>query len=102
MTTQNQLTLDQHMAMLGRIVARFVSTGLLPVNIGSREIEKFLGQSEDQKTFEAVVSWMLDEDIIRAKDVHVFQRRIDCSHRRATNIESPRDHQAAASYWRYN
>jgi hypothetical protein len=71
MTAQNQPTLDKHMAMLGRIVARFVSTGLLPVNVGSREIEKFLGQSEDQKTFEAVVTWMLDEDIIRAKNVHV-------------------------------
>lgn len=49
------------------ITAKFVSTGLLPHNIDSRAAEKFLGTPEDKQVFEAVLIWMLDEGIIRAK-----------------------------------
>jgi hypothetical protein len=65
---KNETALEQHMAMVGRVVAKFVSTGLLRHNIDSRGVEKFLGTSEDKKVFEAVIIWMLDEGIIRAKD----------------------------------
>jgi hypothetical protein len=60
--------LDQHMAVMGRVIAKFVSTGLLPHNIDSRRVENFLGTTEDKKTFESVIEWMLDEGIIRAKN----------------------------------
>jgi hypothetical protein len=64
-----ETTLDQHMAVMGRVIAKFVSTGLLPHNIDSRGVERFLGTPEDKKVFEAVIVWMLDEGIIRAKNV---------------------------------
>lgn len=62
-----ETTLDQHMAIMGRVIAKFVSGGLMPHNIDSRGVEKFLGTPEDKKVFEAVITWMLDEGIIRAK-----------------------------------
>jgi hypothetical protein len=62
--------LDQHMAVMGRVVAKFVSGGLMPHNIDSRGVEGFLGTPpEDKKVFAAVLVWMLDEGIIRAKNV---------------------------------
>jgi|SRR5665213_726405 len=61
--------LDQHMAVMGRVIAKFVSSGLMLHNIDSRGVEKFLGTPEDKKVFEAVIVWMLDEGIIRAKNV---------------------------------
>jgi hypothetical protein len=64
--------LDQHMAIMGRLVAKFVSDGLMPHNIDSRGVEMFLGVPEDKKVFEAVIVWMLDEGIIRAKDQATF------------------------------
>ena len=63
--TENAL--EQHMAVIGRITARFVSTGLLLHNIDSRKAEQFLGTPEDKQVFEAALVWMLDEGIIRAK-----------------------------------
>jgi hypothetical protein len=60
--------LDQHMAVMGRVIAKFVSTGLMPHNIDSRGVERFLGTPEDKRVFEAVIVWMLDEGIIRAKN----------------------------------
>ena len=64
-----ETTLDQHMAAMGRVVAKFVSGGLMAHNVDSRGVEKFLGTPEDKKVFEAVIVWMLDEGIIRAKNV---------------------------------
>ena len=61
--------LEQHMAMVGRVIAKFVSDGLLLHDIDSRGAEKFLGTDEDGKIFAAVLVWMLDEGIIRAKKV---------------------------------
>jgi hypothetical protein len=61
--------LDQHMAIVGRVIAKFVSGGLIPHDIDSRGVEKFLGTPEDKKVFAAVIIWMLDEGIIRAKNV---------------------------------
>jgi hypothetical protein len=43
--------LDQHMAVMGRVIAKFVSTGLTPHNIDSRGVEIFLGTPEDKKVF---------------------------------------------------
>jgi hypothetical protein len=52
-----ETALEQHMAMVGRVVAKFVSTGLLPHNIiDSRGVEEFLGTQEDKQVFEAVLS----------------------------------------------
>jgi hypothetical protein len=64
-----ETTLDQHMAVMGRVMAKFVSSGLLPHNIDSRGVEDFLGAPEDKEVFEGVIVWMLDEGIIRAKNV---------------------------------
>jgi len=61
--------LDEHLAVMGRVIAKFVSGGLMPHNIDSRAIEKFLGAPEDKRTFEGIMVWMLDEGIIRAKKV---------------------------------
>ena len=61
--------LDQHMAVVGRVIAKFISGGLMSHNIDSRGAERFLGVPEDKKVFEAVIVWMLDEGIIRAKNV---------------------------------
>jgi hypothetical protein len=63
-----ETTLDQHLAVMGRVIAKFVSGGLMPHNIVSRGVEDFLGAPEDKEVFEAVLVWMLDEGIIRAKD----------------------------------
>jgi hypothetical protein len=65
-----ETVLDRHMALVGRTVAAFVSKGLLAVNIGSNEPEKFLGAAEDTKAFADVLQWMLDEEIIRAMRTH--------------------------------
>jgi hypothetical protein len=67
-----ETTLDQHMAVMGRVIAKFVSSGLMPLDIDSRGVEGFLGTPEDKRVFEAVLIWMLDEDIIRAKDNAIF------------------------------
>ncbi|MBR0936683.1 hypothetical protein [Bradyrhizobium jicamae] len=66
---RSQSTLDQHLAMVGRVVAKFVSTGLAAHNIDTRGVTQFLGTQEDEPTFAAVLTWMLDEDIIRARHV---------------------------------
>jgi hypothetical protein len=47
-----ETTLDQHMAVMGRVIAKFVSGGLMPHDIDSRGVERFLGVSEDKKVFE--------------------------------------------------
>jgi hypothetical protein len=64
----SETVLDQHMAVVGRVIAKFVSTGLLTHDIDSRRAENFLGATEDKRTFESVIGWMLDEGIIRAKN----------------------------------
>jgi hypothetical protein len=61
--------LDKHMALVARVVAKFISTGLMPHDIDSRGVEDFLGTLDEKKVFEAVIIWMLDEGIIRAKNV---------------------------------
>jgi hypothetical protein len=65
-----ETTLDQHMAVMGRIIAKFVSGGLTPHDIDSRGVESFLDTPEDKEVFEAVIVWMLDEGIIRAKKMN--------------------------------
>src|SRR6266702_2458373 len=67
-----ETTLDQHMAVMGRVIAKLVSTGLFKHDIDSRAVKEFLGSEEDKKTFESVIIWMLDEGIIRAKDQATF------------------------------
>jgi hypothetical protein len=64
-----ETALDQHMALVGRVIAKFVSDGLMLHDIDSRGAEKFLGTQEDSKVLAAVLTWMLDEGIIRAKKV---------------------------------
>jgi hypothetical protein len=74
--SQNEPTetpLDHHMAVVGRIVARFISTGLMPQNVDSRAAGKFLGEPVvDKQVFEAAIAWMIDEGLVRAKDRQVF------------------------------
>jgi hypothetical protein len=41
----------------------------MPHNIDNRGVERFLGTPEDKKVFEAVIVWMIDARIIRAKNV---------------------------------
>jgi hypothetical protein len=65
-----QTTLDQHMALLGRIMARFLEGGLTPRDIRSSAVKDFLGVDEDNQLTASVLRWMLDEGLIRAKDVH--------------------------------
>jgi hypothetical protein len=60
--------LDQYMAVIGQVMARFVSEGLLRQPIDTFAPEAFLGTPVDPKTFEAVITWMLDEGIIRGKE----------------------------------
>ncbi|PAY05439.1 hypothetical protein CK489_29080 [Bradyrhizobium sp. UFLA03-84] len=66
---KNQSKLDLHMALLARIVARFVSDGLAAHDIDSRGAKEFIGVDEDQAVFGAVLIWMLDEKIITARQV---------------------------------
>ena len=56
------------MAVIGQVMARFVSQGLLGQPIDTFAPEAFLGTPVDPKTFEAVITWMLDEGIIRGKE----------------------------------
>jgi hypothetical protein len=84
------------MAVMGRVVAKFVSDGLMPHNIDSRGVEKFLGAPEDKKVFEAVIVWMLDEGIIRAKDQATFMDDDPIS-RRSIDRERTRHREATAS-----
>ena len=60
--------LEEHMAVVGRIVAKFVADGLAKHNIDSRAASRFLGGEVDKLTFENVLTWMIDEEIIRVKD----------------------------------
>jgi hypothetical protein len=66
--TTSATKLDQHMAVVGQVIARFVSEGLLGQPIDTFAPEAFLGAPVDTKTFEAVITWMLDEGIIRGKE----------------------------------
>ncbi len=59
--------LDQHMAVVGQVIAKFVSEGLSSLAIDCGAPEAFLGSPVDKGTFEAVINWMLDEKILRAK-----------------------------------
>jgi hypothetical protein len=52
------------MAVVGQVMARFVSEGLLGQPIDTFAPEAFLGVPADPRTFEAVITWMLDEGII--------------------------------------
>src|SRR5216683_2683475 len=65
----NDSALDQHMAVVGRVLAKFVSDGLAQHDIDSRAATRFLGSEVDKKTFENVLTWMIDEDIIRVKNM---------------------------------
>lgn len=42
----SETTLELHMAVVGRVTAKFVSTGLMAHNIDTRAIERFLGVAE--------------------------------------------------------
>jgi hypothetical protein len=66
--TASATKLDQHMALIGQVTARFVSKGLLGQPIDTFAPESFLGAPADPRTFEAVITWMLDEGIIRGKE----------------------------------
>jgi hypothetical protein len=84
-----ETTLDKHMAVMGRGIAKFVSDGLMPHNIDSRGVERFLGTPEDKKVFEAVIVWMLDEGIVRTKNVSTtIQRRAHLRHRQGLAVEA--------------
>jgi hypothetical protein len=60
--------LDQHMAVVGQVIAKFVSEGLSSLEVDCGAPESFLGIPVDRRTFEAVINWMLDEGILRARE----------------------------------
>src|SRR5258707_14798262 len=59
--------LEQHMAVVGQVIAKFVSGGVSSQAIDTGAPEAFLGSPVDPPTFEAVINWMLDEGILRGK-----------------------------------
>jgi hypothetical protein len=59
-------TLDDHLALLARIVARFVASGLTPITIDIDKPELLLDNVEDKGLLEAVLTWMLAEELIRS------------------------------------
>ncbi|MCA6102783.1 hypothetical protein [Bradyrhizobium australafricanum] len=61
--------LDEHMELVAKVVAKFISTGLLKHNIDSRGADQFLGEPVDNETFAAVLSWMLSEGLIHSGNV---------------------------------
>ena len=61
--------IENHMEILGRVVGKFVSVGLNPVDIDGRGASDFLGAEVDAVVFSGILQWMLDEEIIRAKKV---------------------------------
>jgi hypothetical protein len=65
--TSPENKLEEHLAVVGRVIAKFVSQGLAPQAIDTFAPEAFLHTPVDRDTFEAVIVWMLDEGIIRAK-----------------------------------
>ena len=65
-----ETTLDQHLAVMGRVIAKFVSGGLMAHNIVSRGVEDFLGAPEDKEVFEAVLVWRLRR---RFHEVPIFR-----------------------------
>jgi hypothetical protein len=68
MSEQTHTKLEQHMAVVGQVIARFVSeVGLSSQAIDTCVPEALLGSRVDPHAFEAVIIWMLDEKILRAK-----------------------------------
>jgi hypothetical protein len=61
--------IDEHMALVARIIAKFVATGLSVHDIDSRGAEKFLGVPADQEDFIAALRWMLKENLIHSEHV---------------------------------
>ena len=69
--------LEQHMAVVGQVIAKFVSEGLSSQAIDTGAPEAFLGSPVDPRTFEAVINWMLDEGILRGKQrIETFDGRL--------------------------
>jgi hypothetical protein len=63
--------------VVGRVIAKFVSEGLSSLAIDCGSPEAFLGIPVDKGTFEAVINWMLDERILRAKQrIETFDGRL--------------------------
>jgi hypothetical protein len=73
-----QTKLEQHMAVVGQVIAKFVSEGLSSQAIDTGAPEAFLGGPVDPRTFEAVINWMLDEGILRARErMETFDGTLD-------------------------
>jgi hypothetical protein len=69
--------LAQHMAIVGQVIAKFVSEGLSSLAIDCEAPEAFLGIPVDKGTFEAVINWLLDERILRARQrIETFDGRL--------------------------
>ncbi|GEC59463.1 hypothetical protein ABIF38_002876 [Bradyrhizobium japonicum] len=66
----NRSVIDEHMALVARAIAKFVSTGLSVHNIDSRGAEQFLGAPVSQEDFIAVLRWMLKENLIHSDSVN--------------------------------
>jgi hypothetical protein len=67
-----ETTLEQHMAIVGRVVAQFVSGGLMPHDIDSRGVERFLGTPELLFPSQASTcrGWVEGEDSAMLKAKH--------------------------------
>ncbi|MDR6659777.1 hypothetical protein J2W51_002347 [Tardiphaga robiniae] len=64
-----ETTLEKHMAIVAKIAAKFVSDGLMTHDIDSRGSEKFLGEPIEGPVFDAALGWMINEGIIRVRNV---------------------------------
>ncbi|SDC02313.1 hypothetical protein SAMN05216337_100147 [Bradyrhizobium brasilense] len=62
--------IDEHMALVARVIAKFVSTGLSVHDIDSRGADRFLGAPVNQNDFIAVLRWMLKENLIHSEAVN--------------------------------
>ena len=64
-----ETALEQHMAVVGRVTAKFVWLGCWRTMSTPARPKSFLEFPRTSRSFQAVLNWMLDEGIIRAKNM---------------------------------
>jgi hypothetical protein len=60
-------TLDRHMALVALIISKLAETGLSARDIDSERSKAFLGVAADPTELGSVLTWMVDEEIVRSK-----------------------------------
>jgi hypothetical protein len=67
MNHEPETTLHQHMALMALIISKLAETGLSARDIDSERSKAFLGVGVDPTELGSVLTWMVDEGIIRSK-----------------------------------